>query len=376
LSSSGVYTQVLTNALGCDSVVTLELTVNEPSVQQLSASVCAPNTYNFQGQALNSSGVYSVTLTNQWGCDSVVTLSLEYRSADTTHLFYLLCTGESLQVQGQSLNSAGVYIFNVPTAAGCDSIVEYTVDMMENNLVSSGQCAGAQLTYNSNAPDIMRWEWMNGTEVVRSFNRTHQTTSSWNYGSSHPAGMFFHEATGALYLAEAGPHRVLRWLPGATTPQVVAGGNGAGAAANQLSTPRDVFVTANGSIYVVDAGNDRVQRWDPGATQGITVAGGNGRGGQNSQFNEPYGLWVDEQSRIFVADYGNGRVMQWNAGATSGTVYRTGNGPIDVFFDENRNFYMAQYGAHNVLRWSPGATTPVVVANANHPIQIAVDKSM
>ncbi|CAF4281620.1 unnamed protein product [Rotaria sp. Silwood2] len=55
------------------------------------------------------------------------------------------------------------------------------------------------------------------------------------------------------------------WNPYGVT---VAGGNGAGSAANQLNYPRSVAVTSSGDVYVADTSNNRIQLWKLGATQG------------------------------------------------------------------------------------------------------------
>jgi len=44
----------------------------------------------------------------------------------------------------------------------------------------------------------------------------------------------------------------------------VAGGNGAGSAANQLSAPWGIYVDSFSSVYVVDRSNNRVQYWSSG----------------------------------------------------------------------------------------------------------------
>jgi hypothetical protein len=84
LSISGTYTDTLTNAVDCDSVVTLNLTVNQPSASTISQTICAPNTYSFNGQSLATSGTYTATLTNAAGCDSVITLNLTVLSIQIT----------------------------------------------------------------------------------------------------------------------------------------------------------------------------------------------------------------------------------------------------------------------------------------------------
>ncbi|NCW76346.1 MAG: hypothetical protein EBW13_06325, partial [Actinobacteria bacterium] len=76
LTTSGTYMDTLTNAAGCDSVITLNLTVNQPSATTITQTICAPNSYSFNGQSYNATGTYTATLTNAAGCDSVITLNL------------------------------------------------------------------------------------------------------------------------------------------------------------------------------------------------------------------------------------------------------------------------------------------------------------
>ena len=61
----------------------------------------------------------------------------------------------------------------------------------------------------------------------------------------------------------------------------VAGGNGVGAATNQLHHPNGLFVSDDGSIYVADTHNQRVMKWGPGVASGRVVAG-NGITGSHS----------------------------------------------------------------------------------------------
>jgi hypothetical protein len=59
---------------------------------------------------------------------------------------------------------------------------------------------------------------------------------------------------------------------------------------------------------VVEPGNNRVQRWAPGAASGVTVAGGNGAGAAANQLNYPEGICVDAAANVYVADAANNRV--------------------------------------------------------------------
>ena len=127
LTQSGLYTDTLTNFSGCDSVVKLTLTVYPYDTMALSAVLCDGHTYNFNGMLLTTAGSYRDTLTSMNGCDStlMLTLALHYPSAYsyTDHL----CAGNIYQLNGQSLSAAGQYIDTISNAAGCDSIIYLTL---------------------------------------------------------------------------------------------------------------------------------------------------------------------------------------------------------------------------------------------------------
>ena len=65
---------------------------------------------------------------------------------------------------------------------------------------------------------------------------------------------------GTIYIADRERHRVMKWIPGATSGVVVMGGNGAGSLDNQLYYPNDVAIDSKGNIYAVDDRNQRVTK--------------------------------------------------------------------------------------------------------------------
>ena len=74
-NTSGTYTFQSNNIIGCDSIVTLNLTINSPVVGDTNALVC--DSLLWYGMWYNSTGAYTHTLTAANGCDSIVTLNLE-----------------------------------------------------------------------------------------------------------------------------------------------------------------------------------------------------------------------------------------------------------------------------------------------------------
>ena len=73
-TTSGTYTWVGTNSVGCDSTATLVLTINLPTTSTTTISSC--NDYTWNGVTYTTSGTYTWVGTNSVGCDSTATLVL------------------------------------------------------------------------------------------------------------------------------------------------------------------------------------------------------------------------------------------------------------------------------------------------------------
>lgn len=73
-TSSGVYNQTITNAAGCDSIITLNLEILNSSTLNSTETSCGPFYWN--NIQYNESGFYSQTFANSVGCDSILTLDL------------------------------------------------------------------------------------------------------------------------------------------------------------------------------------------------------------------------------------------------------------------------------------------------------------
>ena len=130
LTESGDYTDVLTNAAGCDSTVTLHLTINTPTEGDTSAVACG--SFNWHGQNLTESGDYTDVLTNAMGCDSIVTLHLTVYPVVTEPVEVTVCERDlpyhyvngnidtTFEVGTPQLST---FNFQFLTQYGCDSIV-------------------------------------------------------------------------------------------------------------------------------------------------------------------------------------------------------------------------------------------------------------
>lgn len=75
-STTGIYVDVFKAANGCDSTRTLRLTVKSRSFTTVNADICDGASYLAGGSLQTVTGTYYDTLTNAVGCDSIITTNL------------------------------------------------------------------------------------------------------------------------------------------------------------------------------------------------------------------------------------------------------------------------------------------------------------
>ncbi len=124
-NQSGTYEHVLPTIQGCDSVIQLTLNQLPVSHSNITASICPGGSYPFFGNLLTEAGNYTGTAVNQWGCDSIVELTLAINDHYETDFTINLCDG-SYNWAGTNfgpLTENGDYNFTFESQAGCDSIV-------------------------------------------------------------------------------------------------------------------------------------------------------------------------------------------------------------------------------------------------------------
>jgi len=143
-TQSGTYTQFFTNAQGCDSTLTLNLTINQPSSSAQTQTACA--SYTLNGQTYTQSGVYTQLLNNVQGCDSTLTLNLTVNQPTSSVQTQSACTSYTLN--GQTYTQSGAYTQLLSNVHGCDSTI--TLNLTINQPSSSVQTQSACTSYTLN----------------------------------------------------------------------------------------------------------------------------------------------------------------------------------------------------------------------------------
>ena len=141
LTESGTYTRTLTNAAGCDSMVTLELTLNQSVGNYEERIVCENELpYQWDGMTFDDAGEQSVSLQAENGCDSVVTRFLIVRYS--THNVETETSCGSYDWHGMTCDTSGTYTYSYTNGDGCPSVdtLHLTVNHGTHNVETETAC--------------------------------------------------------------------------------------------------------------------------------------------------------------------------------------------------------------------------------------------
>lgn len=151
-SSTGQHTHVFVAQNGCDSTVTLNLYLFPQANTNIPVEICSGSSYTFHGTTYNSAGSYPVILQNQYGCDSIVTLQLTLAPVITSTTHHQMCDGESYEFNQTIYTSPGTYQSAFQTDQGCDSIamLQLTVHPRYDIFINDGFCPFDSYVFHGN----------------------------------------------------------------------------------------------------------------------------------------------------------------------------------------------------------------------------------
>ena len=123
LTEPGRYKQKVTSANGCDSVIVLNLSTTPTQRVTTMDTICHGTSLMWNGKEYNRTGVYGDTLISSLGCDSIVTLILKVNDPIEVEEYVNICYGESYTFGSQTITETCDVRETFKTADGCDSIV-------------------------------------------------------------------------------------------------------------------------------------------------------------------------------------------------------------------------------------------------------------
>ena len=213
-TESGDYTFHTTNKAGCDSTVTMYLTIYHATTSDTTATAC--DSFEWYGQTYEQSGEYNHTFDggNIHGCDSVVTLHLTINHANSsveTRTEY-----ESYEWNGVTYTESGNYTFETKNAAGCDSTATLHLTIKELPTFSYDTvyfCQG----YNTEHEELI-----SETQIRRYRKYRYESPAEWSYRDGLVVATQEHriqldlrhveESLEAYYIGELEPIKKISWI--------------------------------------------------------------------------------------------------------------------------------------------------------------------
>lgn len=146
---AGLYVLNLQNIYGCDSIVKLNLHVKPSYSTTVDAAIYDNETYSLNGFSETAEGVYVHTFQNMYGCDSIITLNLTVNPTYEYTIPAEICQGDTYIENNFFESEAGIYTQHLQTINGCDSIVhlELIVNPIYNDTIYAQRCG---IAYDDN----------------------------------------------------------------------------------------------------------------------------------------------------------------------------------------------------------------------------------
>ena len=136
--STGLYTNIYSRLNGCDSSVVLDLTINNGSSSIVTITAC--DSYFWNGVTYTTTGLYDTLFTNTQGCDSIASLDLTINYSSSSSFSITYC--DSFDWDGVTYDSTGLYTNIYSRLNGCDSsvVLDLTILNSTNSLETTIAC--------------------------------------------------------------------------------------------------------------------------------------------------------------------------------------------------------------------------------------------
>ena len=129
-SSNNTATYTLVNSAGCDSLITLNLMINSNSGIDTQVA-CDSFTWISGNTYTSSNNTATYTLVNSAGCDSLITLDLTINNSSNSVTNVTACNEYTWN--NFTYTISGTYTYSTTTTHGCDSLATLNLSLLNNS---------------------------------------------------------------------------------------------------------------------------------------------------------------------------------------------------------------------------------------------------
>jgi gliding motility-associated-like protein len=114
---------------GCDSIVTLNLQVNPRHFIKIEETICDGSCIVIGGVKYCKGGLYTIETKNRFGCDSLVSIVITIKKRPVTDITASICYGEFYQLGKKKIYESGFHQDTLKAVNGCDSILSLDLNV-------------------------------------------------------------------------------------------------------------------------------------------------------------------------------------------------------------------------------------------------------
>jgi hypothetical protein len=180
-SSNNTATYIIPNTAGCDSIITLNLTISTQSSASTDIqSACGSYTWINGITYTNSNNIATYVIPNAAGCDSTITLNLTINQPSVSSDVVSACNTFTWinGITYTSSNNTATYV--MPNTNGCDSTI--TLNLTISNIQTTVAQVGQTLTANQTGAN---YQWVNCNNnyaaIVGETSQSFTAVASGNY---------------------------------------------------------------------------------------------------------------------------------------------------------------------------------------------------
>ena len=148
ISSNGVFNPsaagpgtyeicVVTGTQDCNTTSCINVVVTAPEVEctpdhiNIPVTLCPGESYTHDNNTFTTPGTHTLNYLNQGGCDSILTIQLNFHSVPTAPILHDLCIGDSIEINGQVFYDNFTFAVQMTTQQGCAYVQTYEIKLVD-----------------------------------------------------------------------------------------------------------------------------------------------------------------------------------------------------------------------------------------------------
>lgn len=177
------YTIIYKDINNCDSFLNIQLTVHRHEKTDIYKEICDGDSLIVGNTSYKTSGFYTHLLQTVKGCDSIVNIELVVNEHKTITIDTTICFGDSIRVGANYFKSAGQSTTKLQTTKLCDSVVTLNLALhpeiiinaiVDKDIIEKGEIIQLDIEANDN---LLAYSWSPANLLLEENNKLKNPTA-------------------------------------------------------------------------------------------------------------------------------------------------------------------------------------------------------